>query len=231
MERKPEVVRSLTNMNWIWGVVLIFLGGAALLSQFFELPSFGGFFWATFFAGGALIFLTVYLRDHTQWWAQIPAYVLFMIGILIAAATSDMDGKVIAIFIMLAIGLPFFYVYSRNRKHHWWALIPGYTMTAIAGIILFSDWIEGELMGAFIMGAIALPFYVVYFNNRKHWWALIPAGFMSLFAIGLAASQVAFLIPVGLIAVGIYLLARQTLPRNRELPPTSGPEADKPQAV
>ena len=231
METKPEVSRSFTNMSWIWGVVLILLGGVALLGQVFNLPSFGGFFWASFFAGGGLIFLTFYLRDHTQWWAQIPAYVFFIIGILIAAASFDVDGKVVGVFVMWAIALPFFYVYSRNPNQHWWALIPAYVMTAVGMAVALSDWIDGKLMGAFITGAIALPFYVVYIRDRKHWWALIPAGLMSLIAVGLAASQFSFLIPVGLIAVGVYLLLRQRLPRHNQLPPSSGPEADKPQAV
>src|SRR5258705_11216875 len=103
METKPEVSRPFANMSWIWGIVLIFLGGVALLGQLFNLPSFGGFFWASFFAGGALIFLTIYLRDHTQWWAQIPAYVFFIVGILVAAATFDVEGKAIGVFVMWAI--------------------------------------------------------------------------------------------------------------------------------
>src|SRR5262245_41189129 len=116
MERKPEVRRPIESMNWVWGVVLILLGGVALLGQFFNLPAFGGFFWAAVFAGGALIFLTIFLRDPAQWWAQIPAYVLFIVGILIAAATFDVDSKAVGVFVMFAIGLPFFYVYARNPR-------------------------------------------------------------------------------------------------------------------
>jgi hypothetical protein len=52
----------------------------------------------------------------------------------------------------------------------------------VALMILISTRIAGELVGAFVMLAIGIPFLAVYLINRKNWWALIPAGVMLVIA-------------------------------------------------
>jgi len=235
MEKKPEAIRPAENWNWLWGAILIFLGGAALLNQFVDLPfDLTAMFWAILFAGGAAAFYAVYLRNRAaNWWAQIPAYVLFTVAVLIVAGTLGIDGKVIGVYVMLAIAAPFYYVYLSNHEH-WWALIPAYVMTAVAGIIVLDGLNIGDWMVVYIMLAVAFPFYYVFFRNRKNWWALIPAGIMSLVAFGFAVASVQYIVPVALILVGLFLLGRQMLPRGENKPPqlpTSGPEADKSKTV
>ncbi len=48
----------------------------------------------------------------------------------------------------------------------------------LAFITLTADLVQGSLIGALFLFAIAAPFLVVYLLNRSRWWALIPAWVM-----------------------------------------------------
>lgn len=228
METKNDKPSS-TSLNWLWGSILIALGVTALLAQF--VPGLKGPIVASFFVAGGAIFFMVYMRDHEHWWALIPGYTLVMIGGVILLGTVGFPGNFIGVFIMLAIAFPFLYVYVRNREN-WWALIPAYVMSSIAGIIAFSGILPGKLMGSYVLFSIALPFFYVYLRDREHWWALIPAGIMSLIGVGLMlGSGIPYVVPAVLIVIGIILLGRQVVPDKPGIVVTNGPDADKPPSV
>jgi hypothetical protein len=73
-------------------------------------------------------------------------------------------------------------VFLKDRRN-WWALIPGFVMVAIGFIPLLASQPASELIGAYVLFAISLPFFVVYFWSKDNWWAFIPAGVMA--SIGL----------------------------------------------
>jgi hypothetical protein len=54
----------------------------------------------------------------------------------IVALSQWVPGDFVAVYVMLAIAFPVYYVYLRNRKN-WWALIPAGIMTAI-GLGIFT---------------------------------------------------------------------------------------------
>jgi len=230
-----ETRNSNTNLNWLLGVALIGMGGIFLLNQL--LPGFiGGMLWAAAFAVGGVAIYSYYMRNREHWWVLIPAYAAEVIaGIIFLGTLRFIPGEFVGAFIMFAIGLPFLYVYLRNREH-WWALIPAYTMGTIGVLILLGSWLRGELVAAYINYAIALPFLYVYLRNREHWWALIPGGIMATIATAFLVAGMAYLVPVVLIAVGVYLLVRQAGGAKRaqtpvQAPPATpqyGPEADRP---
>src|SRR5690554_4137034 len=176
-----ETRNSNTNLNWLLGVALIGLGGIFLLNQL--LPGFiGGMLWAAAFAVGGVAIYSYYMRNREHWWVLIPAYAAEVIaGIIFLGTLRFIPGEFVGAFIMFAIGLPFLYVYLRNREH-WWALIPAYTMASIGVLILLGSWLRGELVAAYINYAIALPFLYVYLRNPEHWWARIPGGIMATIA-------------------------------------------------
>lgn len=227
METKNNTPSSI-SLNWLWGSILIALGGAALLGQF--VPGFGGLIVAAFFVGGGAIFFTIYMRNHEHWWALIPGYALIMIGALILFGTAGFPGEFIGAFVMFAIAFPFLYVYIRNQEN-WWALIPAYVMSSIGVLIAFESIMPEFLVAPYVMFSIALPFLYVYLRNREHWWALIPAGIMSLIGIGLLMAEVKYVVPAALIILGIYLLGRQVIHDKSEAAPATGPGADKPPSV
>lgn len=172
MESLPENERS-RDFSWLWGLGLIVLGGVFFLNQFVSLNAL---IWASVFAGAGVTFFVAYLAAGRHWGLLIPAYVMFFVSLMIVMGTLNFPGGWIGITVVLAIGLPFFYVYLRNNEH-WWALIPAYVMLAVAAIIFVSEIIPlpGDWIGAFVMFAIALPFLYVYLRNNENWWALIPA--------------------------------------------------------
>ena len=162
----------------------------------------------------AIPFLAVYFRDRAQWWALIPGYIMLAISFVILLETQEVIGdEAIGAFITASIGLPFLVVYLQKRDQ-WWALIPAYTMFAIAILIAFIEPIGDEEMvvPAYVMFAIAIPFLYVYIRNRQNWWALIPGGIMSVIGLGfLMTVEIAqFLIPAVLIIAGIWVLMRQS---------------------
>jgi|YNPNPStandDraft_1061719.scaffolds.fasta_scaffold47114_2 hypothetical protein len=230
MEKQPE--NRGRNLNWLWGGVLIVMGLLFLANQLFNFD-LTGLIVTLGFAGTGVIFLAVYLVNQQQWWALIPFYIMEVVAGIILLSTTNLEGEIIAMLIMFAIGLPFLYVYLRNRAH-WWALIPAYVMFAIGMFVFLAlGRMDDNLLVTYIMFAIALPFIVVFLRNRANWWALIPGGIMA--TIGLAfmmGSVVTYVIPAVLIAAGLFLLGRQFVGGGKITPsdtPRTGPEADKPQ--
>lgn len=232
-----EIKNNRSGTSWFLGVMLIALGGAFLVNQVF--PGFiSGLLWSAAFAVGGLAIYSWYMQNRSQWWALILAYGAEVIaGIILLGSIPFLSGAIIAAFIMFAIGFPFLYVYLRDRSQ-WWALIPAYTMGTVGLLPLLGSWMRGEFVAAYINFAIAAPFLYVYLRNRSNWWALIPGGIMAAIGMAFLVAGVAWLIPVAMIIVGIYLLVRQMNGRSastttpvqtvQQPTPTYGPEADKP---
>jgi len=81
--------------------------------------------------GFGLPFLYVYFNNQKNWWALIPAYVFLAIGTMVGLLNFDLlRNLAIPAYIMLAVAIPFFFVYLRNQEKSW-ALIPG----GITGLI------------------------------------------------------------------------------------------------
>ncbi len=231
MEEKPRSA-ARDNMGWLLGAILIALGAAALANQF--IVGFGDVIWAIIFGGVGAAFFALSMRSPSNWWAMIPGYVFVVIAAIILLSMVRINGEFIGVFVVTAIGVPFLYVYIRDRRH-WWALIPAYTMFVVAGIIWLSMFkLHGTVIPTYVMFAIALPFYYVFLRNRENWWALIPAGIMSLVGLGLFTASFPYILPIALIGSGVVLLlwqfGRKESTNTPELPKT-GPGADKPRSA
>jgi len=204
-----------TKQILLWSVVLILLGVLALVDQSVELSPW---VWAGFLATAGLVGLFLFWFDTSDWSVLLAAYILLAVALLIGlVATEILQDEAVAFFALIAIALPFLGVYYRNRAM-WWALIPAYTMLAVVGVIALSEMAGAgdNLVTAYVMFAIAIPFFFVYVRNRAHWWALIPGGIMAAIGIGFLLTEGAAAIvgAVLVIAVGAWLLLRQFLRRG-----------------
>lgn len=89
-------------------------------------------------------------------------------------------GSVIWASLLGVAGGVFLYLYWGDRTH-WWALIPGFTLLAIAVAILLDSFMPslgGQISGVIALGGIGIGFLAVFLINRQQWWAMIPAGVM-----------------------------------------------------
>ena len=161
----------------------------------------------------AVPFLVVYLNNRTEnWWALIPAYVMFAIGSMIfLIGVGLLINSWIAFYVLGAIAMPFLLIYVLNRSENWWALIPAYVMLVIGTMVVL---IESRILlnlaiPGYIMFAIALPFIFVFLTNRSQRWALIPGGIMTVMGVGffLGTDLGTYIVPAALILTGILVLS------------------------
>ncbi len=162
--------------------------------------------------GFAIPFLYVYLKNKERWWALIPAYVFLLIGVLITLDEGFGFGEeIIGPFILGGIGLPFLFVYFRNREN-WWALIPSYVLLAIGTMVglLEFNLLAGLAVPAYILLATAIPFLFVFVRNQENRWALIPGGITGVMGLGFlfGTDLGKYFTPAIMVLVGIWLLVR-----------------------
>ena len=77
-------------------------------------------------------------------------------------------------------GLAFLVVFLQNNEN-WWALIPGFTLLGLSGVLglsLVSDSLAGRIGGPLFLGSIGLSFWAIYAVRREQWWAIIPGGIL-----------------------------------------------------
>ena len=221
----PFLAAYLTDRtrNWwalIPGGVMLFLALTTLL-----VDSAGGeWVGALFLFMIALSFFVVYLTHRTYTWALLVAYILAVLGIAPLMSIGGRDAAYYGPIFLLAVALPFFYVYFRSSQY-WWAIIPAGSVTtiaviaalAIAGVI--RDDGRGELIGAglanaLLMGGLALTFAVLWLRHEKP-WAKIVTIVLALVAVAslFFASYSQILWPVAIILVGVYLFYTALRPR------------------
>lgn len=83
----------------------------------------------------------------------------------------------------------FFGAFARTPAE-WWRVIPGWTLLALAAILLLSTLaVDQRWLGAAVFGGLALAFAHVYVTDRiGRWWALIPGGFLLVLGLVIGLS-------------------------------------------
>ena len=198
-----------TKQILLWSLVLILVGLLLLVGQFIEV---GPWVWVAVLAVGGLCGLGLFLTDRSDWLMLLAAYILWAIAVLIAVEALDfLPDVAISVYVLLAIASPFVFVYLRNRSQWWW-LIPAYVLAAVGGVVILAEaaGVSDNLITAYVMFAIAVPFFVVYARNRSQWWFLIPGGIMGAIGIGflIVENLLAIMGALALIALGLWSLVR-----------------------
>lgn len=201
--------KRATKQGLVWSAVLVLVGLLALVNLAVELSPW---VWAAFLAAAGLGALILFLLDTSDALLLLAAYILWAVALLIALVPSDiLQDEAVAFYVLITIALPFLVVYIRNRAW-WWALIPAYALLAVVGVIALgeSGGVSDDLITAYVMFAIALPFFFVYARNRSLWWALIPGGILTAIGVGFLLTEGAFAIvgAVLLIGAGLWFLVR-----------------------
>jgi len=113
--------------------------------------------------------------------ALVAAGVLFMIQQIFNIKLGDLF-----IGLVFAVGAAIFFTVFFQNRDRWWALIPGFTLLGLAGLIaggaLFPTLV-GRAGGPFFLGMIGLSFVAILLVQPKFWWPVIPAGTLLTLAI------------------------------------------------
>jgi peptidoglycan/LPS O-acetylase OafA/YrhL len=167
-------------------LVLILGGGLFLALNLGYVVSMSPVFWIAVFAGLGVLFLVTYFLNGVQHWGWLfPALIFSSIALTIRLSEAGVEGNLVAAPILLGVAVPFLVAFAFDPRKRWWALIPAWVMVVNTSLVLFSDQVQGELVGSMVLFSIALPFLVVFLWSRRNWWALIPAGILTSIGPGL----------------------------------------------
>jgi hypothetical protein len=124
----------------------------------------------------------------------IAAGVLFLLQTL---SIIDMGSAWEALWgIVFAIsGLAFAWRFLIDRTGSWWAIIPGCTLLALAGLVGLHTlgFVDngGPWLGALFLGVIGASFWAIYLVHREYWWAVIPGGVLfTVAAVALSSNWI-----------------------------------------
>lgn len=118
---------------------------------------------------------------------------LILIGILFFFQQLfhiEIGGLIFAVIFLLSGGA-FFYVVARSSEN-WWAIIPGFTLVGIGGLIAMGEFaprFTERYGGAFFLAMIGVSFLVIFFTHREFWWAILPAGVLFTLALTTIVAQ------------------------------------------
>jgi hypothetical protein len=213
-----------TNWRYFVGGGLLLLGVVALLQVLGVFPtdgSFGALVFGVLFGAVGVAFLSILASGRQNWWAVIPGVVLVSLAVLIllggfAPAVAEVIGG--AIFLG-GISLAFWLVFFMTPQN-WWAIIPAGILLTLAAVTVIPENGGIETGGIFFLG-MALTFLALAFipvEGKRMSWPLIPGGILFVMGIMLLLTQtelINYVWPVALILVGLFLVLRPYLRRNR----------------
>ncbi|MBX3011171.1 MAG: hypothetical protein KF832_06665 [Caldilineaceae bacterium] len=164
----------------------------------------------------------LYWRDGWLWTAGLISSGLLLLTWNLGLFVAYEPWPQYSLTLLLgSVGVTFFGGYV-TAPAQWWRLIPGWTMVALALMLLLSTLPEPpmRLIAALLFWGLGVAFVQIYWTQRiEHWWAIIPGGFMLVLGCIIAISGVvtdleilSALLFTGMGAVFylLYLLSRQT---------------------
>lgn len=162
--------------NLFWGLILIAAGGLFLAQNLGYLGQLKSQVWMILFGVASLLFFVTYFVNGLRSWGWLfPAFIFAALALTVWMADQNIEGSVMGVPVLVAVGLPFLLVFALSPRNNWWALIPAWVMTVVVLIVLMADQARGEWIAALVLSSIGLPFLLIFIINRQHWWALIPA--------------------------------------------------------
>lgn len=203
------------------GILLIAGGVLFLLQNFNIIPASLGWLWALVFGAVGAGFVTAFIANRDNWWALIPGLIFFDLALLIGleAAVPGFAERWGGALFLAGLSLPFWVIYLLDHEK-WWALIPGGVLTTLGVVAGLNARELGDIEtgGVFFLG-LGATFLIVWLAptaQGRNRWAIWPAGALLIFGALLAtpfATLAGFVLPVGLVVAGAFLLYRSFRPR------------------
>lgn len=106
--------------------------------------------------------------------------------------------------VFLAGAAYFWYLYVKNPRGQWWAIIPGMVCLGI-GVDAFLPSAVEAWSGALFLGAVGLAFWIIYVSDRAHWWGIIPGGVLLTLAAITVVERVSAMDTGSLFFLGLAL--------------------------
>jgi hypothetical protein len=200
------------------GGVIIAVGLLALVTNL-GIISFGTeLFWAVIFGGAGFALWSVYRRDSNQWWALIPAGILWVIAAtIILTAIPRVSGDVVGVVLLWGIGISFIAVYAHQNRH-WWSVILGGIFLTLGWVAFVGEtrWLNDNYQVFIFFFGIGLTFgflYLIKDEENKLRWAQYPAIVLLLLSFFLLlVSEDSLLaeisLPAALIVLGAILVVK-----------------------
>ena len=207
------------KQGFVWGGLLIIIGFVALLETFFDLSAW---VWVAILAVCGFGTYALYATERSEKWMLIVSYALLAIAGLVSLTTLNvLRDPFIATYVLTVIALPFVVSFLQGDRTKWGKLIPAYVLLAVGVMVPLIDFgiLDGILVAAYVLFAIAVPFFVVYARDSKQWWALIPGGITAVIGLSfLIAGDVSkYVVPAVLIIAGTWVLVRQFSRKETDL--------------
>ncbi len=204
--------------TFYWGISLL-IGGiilmAANLGQFDQWTEYIVLGVIGLSALSGVVFLIGYARNRERWWLWLPATTLLALA---AVAYLGHNGifPVNWLLSLLAFGVSvgFFVIYLLDNKH-WWAVVPGGLLLALAILVgLAAKFSPRDLAGFFFiaLGVVAALVYLVRLGKKEAWPAalftvlFVTLGFLLLSLEGWERGTLTKFWPVILALLGLVVV-------------------------
>ena len=185
------------------GILLVALGGMALLSQLGLFRGLGSVLGALLFGAIGLYLIRNQYRRRGEVWAVCVGFALLGLGA--AAIAGPLSGTA-----FLGLTGAGFLVAYRDDRERWWAVIPGgvlLTLALVAGLDNFASPMGGGPV--FFLGLAAVFWYLYRHPSQEKRWAVYPAVALTVLALLSLSFSGGWVLPLALIVAGLYFLNRE----------------------
>jgi len=206
---------KLLSSRLLWGLVLV-IGGILLLLDTFGIFKGGALFWTIVSGVAGLLFLSLYVTNHDNWWALIPGIIFLALSATIGLNSflpGFSDTNLGGTIILGGIALSFLLVYLADRGN-WWAIIPAGVMTTIAIVAVLDSNTSNIASGGIFFLGLGITFALVAIlptSVGQMRWAWIPAvilGIMGVLILIAEENLINYIWPSAIILAGLLLVIR-----------------------
>lgn len=208
------------------GVALVALGVLALLSNVGLFAGLSRVIGMVLFGAAGVLVIGMYRRDPGRLWTLPVGFTL--LGLAVATLELPWSGGAF----LGSIGLGFLSIWLLDsERNRWWALIPAGVLFTL-GVVATIDQMtraSSDTSGTIFFLGLAATFAALYLlPSVQQRWAIWPALALGVIAILTMSFSGGWIAPLVLIAVGAWLLTRQSRPsdvRSVEPTPPSDPSS------